>query len=172
MADPFGISFAPTDQNAQVRGDGQRGTSPVQTAIQTLSLRVPHIAGAGAIAPQPLLESGGSAGLGGSMNPNAASILELLKRLFGGSGAPVNGVPGQEPRSPNVYGDPGGGQSGIPGGPEQRTHPIPFPGGLPNPNIIPGNIGGNQNPFPDPETFAPSPQSPLMGGPPQRNKQY
>lgn len=89
MADPFGLSFSPAAQNGPNGQpvNGQR-PSPIQSAIQTLSLRIPSVPGASAFTAAPLLTSPGGAALGG--NPNSAAVLEQLRRmLFGGGPAPT-----------------------------------------------------------------------------------
>jgi hypothetical protein len=111
MPDTLGISFSPANQPG-TQGSGSR-PSPVQQAIQTLSLRIPPHAGASAFTPQALLESPGGSALGGT--PDA--ILELLKKILfgpqppgapGQPGAAIVGVPSQLP--------PGSGAGGtIPG---------------------------------------------------------
>jgi hypothetical protein len=92
VADSLGLSFLPGGDGTQ-DPNGQsaniRRPSPVQTAIQTLALRLPRTVGASAGAPQALLQGAGGAGLG---NPNAALMLEQLRRrLFpDNSGVPSN----------------------------------------------------------------------------------
>lgn len=124
--DPMGISFSPSGDPSQQQ-NGQKPT-PVQQAIQTLSLRIPRTVGAASGAPQQLLQGQGGAGLGG--NPNAAMTLEaLIRRLFGGgAGLPMpGGPPGGDPG-----GDPGGG--GVPSpivgfpAPPRAPEPTPTPG--------------------------------------------
>lgn len=180
-SDTFGISFAPTDQNAIAGRPGggaagagnNSGPTPVQSAIQTLSLRIPHVAGAQALAPQPLLDSPGSAALGG--NPNSASILEMLRRLF--APAPgTSGVPGAEPQSPTVYGHPTTPTFGMPSDvsapaprsvppphfiPTDNSPPMPAPNDLTRPSIVTSN----------PPVAPPAPNPFGFGGGAQRNKQ-
>lgn len=132
MPDPFGLSFMPGgQQDASGNPSGQR-PSPVQQAIQTLSLRIPRTVGAASGAPQSLLEGAGGAGLGG--NPNAAAILEAIRRrLFGPTaGAPTAPPPPGAPPTTlgpafTAPGSPGGGPSG-PGVPEpEPAREIPKP---------------------------------------------
>src|SRR6185436_9932222 len=78
--------------------------SPVQQAIQTLSLRIPRTVGAASGAPHALLTSGGGSRLGG--NPNAASIPAQLRRLVMGGGANLGG--------PSASPAPGMGMPGAP----------------------------------------------------------
>lgn len=114
MADPIGVSFSPAGGGPGQQQNGQRPT-PVQQAIQTLSLRIPQHAGAGAFTPQPLLDSPGGSGFG---NPDAANVLEMIKRLLFGN------RPGQNGTGPSMPRD--GGEGGQPGG----TMPGPAPGGF------------------------------------------
>lgn len=125
--DPMGISFSPAPDNQQQQ-NGQRPT-PVQQAIQTLSLRIPRTVGAASGAPSELLNGQGGAGLGGG-NPNSAFLLEqLIRKLFGGG-----------PGLPMPGGGPGGGPPG--GG---------APGGAPTPNVgFPYPVKPGPGPTPDP----------------------
>ena len=84
--DSLGLSFMPGgQQDASGSPNGQRPT-PVQSAIQTLSLRIPKTVGAASGAPEALLTSPGGSALG---NPNSAALLEQLRRwLFGGGANP------------------------------------------------------------------------------------
>jgi len=165
MADsPFGLSFspgAPTGPNGQP-ANGQR-PSPIQQAIQTLSLRIPRVAGASAFTAQPLLDSPGGLGLGG--NPNSAAMLEQLRRmLFGGAdqnGAGVTGFnPAPSDNGPSngpdlaaifsqIFGQPAGlprdnspltdSGSGAPLGESGSGAPLPAQSpSFPLPNFVPG----------------------------------
>ena len=69
-----GISFQPGNQQ------GRSALNPVQQAVQLLSLRLPTVVGARALAPQALLTAPGGQALGGSGSPDAT--LELLRRLM------------------------------------------------------------------------------------------
>src|SRR3954468_22422387 len=93
MADNFGLSFAPLGQSASgasgsPAGPGGTGGSvnPLQDAIRVLSLRIPRTVGASPIAPAPLLNAVGSAGVsqpqGTPMQPGM-DLETLLRRLFG-----------------------------------------------------------------------------------------
>ena len=82
----FGVNFQPGFGNG---GDQQRearpsGGSGVQEAIKILSLRLPKVVGAQAIAPMPLLTSQGSGG-----NPRVDSVVnQVLSRVMPGQQAP------------------------------------------------------------------------------------
>lgn len=140
MPNDFGVSFVPGQQPNPNGPPGQfgqgAGTSPIQQAIQLLSLRLPRIAGANAIAPSPLMNAPGAmgqpgAGLNGAVGNNG--LLELLLHLAGlGAGGASNGA-----------------GSGLPGGP-------------PLPRIIPGQLPGGTQPGPGTPTF---PGQPPTGSP-------
>lgn len=148
MADPFGISFSPSDQNGpNGQVNGQR-PNPVQQAIQTLSLRIPRVAGASAFTAQPLLNSPGGGALGG--DPNSASILEQLRRMLFGTpaGAPSAGGAGGLDAGANPLGSLAGLFGGIPdttaSAPQQAADRNPS--GIPDPhfdpNALPRDPGG------------------------------
>ena len=123
MLDQLGLSFLPTG-NASARG-GEAGPAGgrLEDVLRILSLRMPKFAGAGAIAPDALLNSPGGAGLpsggGTGGDPLADAIARtVLGNLPGGGTTP--GAPGAA--------DPTG--SFGPG--------MPPPGGTqPKPRIIP-----------------------------------
>lgn len=139
MPDPLGISFMPGAQGDQGNNPQQ---TPVQQAIQTLSLRIPRVVGAGSLAPGQLLNAPGGAGLGG--NPNSAALLEQIRRmLFGGGSVPG---PGQfHPALPHLPGEPGGTPRVIPGEPPNAPREVAGP--------------------PTPEVPAPVPAPPPVAGP-------
>jgi hypothetical protein len=183
MADPFGVSFSPTGQNGpngQPQAPGSR-PSPIQQAIQTLSLRIPRVAGASAFTAQPLLTSAGGSGLG---DPNSAAVLEQLRRMLFGSPAgmsqgptapsPMGGQSGQDPFAAlaQALGISQGSQmpqqptsgSGAPLDNQSGTgSPLPAdPGGVPLPNFV---AGKNEKPItlqdqPLANTTAPEPRGP------------
>lgn len=87
---PIGISFMPSADNQQ---NGPRqgslegpGNTDLAQAFKILSLHLPRVLGAQAIAPKKLLESQGSAGIanpsGGS--PSSAIFEALLRAMSGG----------------------------------------------------------------------------------------
>lgn len=151
----MGVSFVPSGQgdpmNRQQQGQAP-GAPPLQQAIQMLSLRLPRVVGANALAPGQLLNAPG--GMGGSGNP----LLEALLRLAGmggGQGQPGMGAQGlpsfsgstlprfgagdeQQRPAPSVQPPPQpgasqpwqGGPSGQMPGPGQPTFPG-APGGSP-----------------------------------------
>jgi hypothetical protein len=134
MAFDFGLSFQPgADQgNGTNQNEPQGpGPTPVQSAVKLLSLRLPSVVGAQAISPQALLQSPGSAGLGGGqMTPDA--FLALLKKLMGQSGAQV----------PQLSSDGLSNQSGAPRMPTFQPSPSQQAPAfeVKPPNIIPPHI--------------------------------
>lgn len=147
MANDFGLSFVPTDQGTQQPGRPGGlpggGVPPIQQAIQMLSLRLPHVLGAQAVAPGPLLTSAG----GGGMNVGAGggSLEAILRMLFGlhqtgafGTPASPSTRPGATPMPPLPRVTPGimgpdlsayGQRPGVP--------PLPNAGGWPGGQIPP-----------------------------------
>lgn len=117
MADPFGISFAPTSDGAQPNGGAR--PSPIQQAIQTLSFKIPRVAGASAFTAQPLLTAQGGDALGG--NPNSAALLEQIRRM--------------------LFGQQGGQQQG--GGADQGGTNFSQMFGMPDTTLTGGPSGGN-----------------------------
>lgn len=79
MAQDFGVSFVPSEQNMAQRPGGSRAAvSPTQQAIRLLSLRLPKVLGGSPIAPAPLLQSQGGAGM-----PSPTSVAQqVLKRVL------------------------------------------------------------------------------------------
>lgn len=150
--DPLGISFAPDSGSQQ---NSQKPT-PVQQAIQTLSLRIPRVVGAGSLAPQGLLTAPGGGGLSG--NPNAAAFLEeLRRRLFGGGGQfPTASPPITAPSGPKTV-DPGSSQPQ----PGSGQPAMPFPA----PTVTPGDDGPKvvDEPPAAPTAAPPLPQPPGLG---------
>jgi hypothetical protein len=122
----MGVSFVPGAQGpGSPQGGGPAGAapaSPLQSAIQMLSLRLPRVAGPGAIAPGQLMNGPGGAGL----PQGQMSLDQLLAHLFGPAGGPMGAPAGPGMAAPT--GAPGPhvipGQGGMPGGPT----PAPMPG--------------------------------------------
>lgn len=168
MADQFGMSFSPSQPGPGQAQNGQR-PSPIQQAIQTLSLRIPQRAGASAFTPQTLLDSPGGGGLGG--DANSAAILEAIKRMLFGGGSqhfnergPQMGGGGQGAPAPGGGFDPGvGGGFGppeagtTPGGPWMPPHFAPIEG-------APADGGATGGGFGPPEASGGGSGGP--GGPP------
>lgn len=141
----IGQSFAPLGGDPMMRPGGQGGQgSGAQQAIQVLNYRMPRVAGAGAPAPQALLEGAGSAGLPqqNAMNPTIAAILQAV----------LGHMQPQQQQAPSAP----GGQA-------------PPPAQMPNPRInfqpLPGGTAG-PNPQQPPQRPGPPVQRPGFGGRP------
>lgn len=153
--DTFGLNFAPLDQNKPNMAQPGTGSpagggsnTPIQDAIQTLSLRIPHVVGAGALAPDALLNSpGGSAIPGGT----GLTLEALLRRLFaqpgGLQGVPTGGPVASMPMSPMP------GLGGAPLGTTPSAPPLPRIGVGTD---VPG-LGA-----PPPAPAPPAPAAPLL----------
>jgi hypothetical protein len=145
MPNNYGLSFQPgTDQgNGQGNGQQDPNASPIQSAVKLLSLRLPSVVGAQAISPQALLQSPGSAGLGGgNMTPEA--MLALLKKLMQQSGGQMPPQAQQQPSfsSPgSAAGSPSMNRGGTPSG------FTPAPSAPPPPRVTPGD--GREEVTPD-----------------------
>src|SRR6185503_7874749 len=143
----------PTEQG-NTDPNGQKPT-PIQQAIQTLSLRIPRTVGAGSPIPGQLLNAPGGSALGG--NPNAAALLEQIRRmLFGGGGANFGHPGGPVPTGGGV---PPGGMPGAP-----RVTPgsgdVPMPPAPPSPI---GETGHSKEREPDPIAPPTAPAAPTGG---------
>jgi hypothetical protein len=111
MADTFGLSFAPLPNGPdqpQTPSQGAYGgsVSPVQQAIQILSLRRPRTWGAGAPAPPALLSgTGGSQGV-----PDLPALLRTLMQHLQGPGVGPGSMNGPTSGGPlaGVFGTPAG----------------------------------------------------------------
>lgn len=161
MADTFGITFSPT--SAQQQDDELRQGSPLQQAIQFLSLRMPRILGSRPIAPELLLHSQGG---GGGMQPNAV-VQSILAQILGRAG--MGGMGAMGGGAPNAAMMGGGARNAIMGA-VQGFAPS---GQAPTPRVIPGiqgdpGAGGMPAP-PTPPPSAPSAWDhiPMPGAGPQ-----
>lgn len=151
MPEPLGLSFSPfnTAQPQNVQGAGQPGAAPsAQDAIRVLSLRLPRVVGAGALAPGPLLNAPGGAAFGGS----GFNLEQLLQLLFGQRPGQMGIEPGtmrQPMTSPmgSLFGGAMMPQPGLPmPGPDRGKAPAPYvqpgQGELPIANPLPGGTAG------------------------------
>ena len=80
MAFPYGFSFLPNGDGEYRRP--QSGGSPLQQAIQVLSLRVPRVVGSTPLAPLSLLTSQGGAGM-------PEGLLRRMEQSLPGANAPT-----------------------------------------------------------------------------------
>jgi hypothetical protein len=131
MAD-YGVSFAPTRDNAMM-GPRNAQLTGVPEATQVISLRLPRVVGARAIAPGALLNAAG----GGGSDLLGSALLQTLLRTLGG----VPGMPGSLP----------GGTAGP--NPSEEKAPNPFPG--PPKEWTPTEPGSPVDPSPAPSTPKP-----------------
>lgn len=159
---PLGITFMPSADAAaagprQASIEGGPGGSDLAAAFKILSLHLPRVLGASAIAPKRLLTSPGSAGVqGGGSNPYSAVFQSLLQSM-------------NNPSLSSIYGgsldDSGSIGLGSLGGLSADSG-----GSAPPPKINFGDIFGA--PVPD----EPAAASPFVGGQmsssPRENKQY
>lgn len=133
----LGTSFQPgVDSGASgPNGERQHGprATPIQSAIKLLSLRLPSVVGAQAISPQALLQSPGSAGLGGPGGMSGGALIEWLRKQLAGAAPPD--LPGsRSPGSMPSFGGPGA-PSERQGGGGPAPQPVP---NIPPPVIRPG----------------------------------
>jgi hypothetical protein len=119
----IGVNFQPGSGSG---GGGSRPTgnpNGVQEAIKVLSLRLPKVVGAQGIAPAPLLQSGGSNGMGSRVDSVVNSI---LGRMFPTGQQPPSNMPSfgtappmsSAPNMPNF-----GGMSQPQGGADYTVNP-------------------------------------------------
>jgi hypothetical protein len=133
----IGVSFLPGQQQGQA-GAGTGTADPqeaVSQAIKILSLRLPRVVGANAIAPQALLTAPGAAGVNsGGMNIDrlVQMILQGLVPGGGGSQAPgagpsVPGAAGISPTLAQIFAQtrPSGAMTGAQTGPPSTGVPAP-----------------------------------------------
>jgi hypothetical protein len=143
----LGVSFAPTQDNAEDSRDAAR-TEGLPAAIQMLSLRLPRILGARAPVASALAHAPGFGGMGSADQ----QIFQVLQRLLGGGG------------------DQFGADTMAPGG-WRGSGP-----GIPNPAPHSGPVGPHQPPetqppapapkvsfIPNPEPFRPNPGLSMPG---------
>jgi len=95
----LGLTFSPTATTDPTKAQ-RDPNAPVQEAIRTLSLRIPKVLGARGMAPAPLLNGPGAAGV---MNPQGMDLERLLRMLFGQmtGQTPAQSAPGTAPLSPS-----------------------------------------------------------------------
>lgn len=121
MADSFGASFAPTEEQAR-RGPLQGQLNGIPAALQILAMRLPKFIGARGFAPDELFRARGAQGI----DPVASAVLATMARAMAHSNI---GLPGGT-AGPNVP-TPGGPVIDNPPGPEQLPRPPKTPRILP-----------------------------------------
>lgn len=90
MPEGFGVSFAPTAENA-MDANRQGSLEGLPAAIKILSLQMPRFLGAKGLAPDDLLNGQGA----GGMDPFASSVMQtLMSTLMGGSAPSTQIIPG------------------------------------------------------------------------------
>lgn len=159
MADQIGVSFIPSADNQQAPDGPPQGqlSGDLAAAFKILSLRLPQVMGAHALAPNALLQSPGALGVPGALkapggfNPYAALFETLLKHGLG------VGQPTGQPTS-NTMPLPGGAPQAMPmpsAPPPMSSVPPPPapPQAMPAPRVIPGGddtraMPGPTNPTP------------------------
>jgi hypothetical protein len=149
-----GVNFQPgsmeSERNRQI---ASRGSSEgVQEAIKVLSLRLPKVVGAQAVAPNALLRGQGAQG-----NPQIDSMVErVLAKMFPSQGAPQPSAPSAAPMA-----DTSGPQFGgnIQGGMQPRRE---SGADMPTPNFWAPRI------IADGPSVERPPEAPLTGGYDQR----
>lgn len=163
----FGLSFAPGQAGpTRERGINGGAPSPIQQAIQLLSLRLPRVMGAQALAPGPLMQAPGAGAMGGG-----GSVDALLRLLFGMGGPDGLAAGGLMPRPAPP------GMAGFQAPPMRPSAPSPRIGaGIRGP-VIPGQRPGvpplpNAGGWPEPgaapmlptPTYTPAPGRPSGWG--------
>lgn len=167
MAILGGVSFQPgaNGDNGQQSGQSRPAGHGVQEAIKILSLRLPRVVGAHALAPMPLLTSQGSGG-----DRRVDSIVQRVMQMFPTNTAPsVPVLPaGSNERSgtmpteiaPVRY-EPGPDFWGASRNPSGDRHvPAPYPRPRTPPRFVPAEQGDDpifETPLPAPR----QPSSPL-----------
>lgn len=133
MANPIGISFLPSTEN-QAQGPRRQGLEggggDLSEAWKILSLQLPRVLGARALAPKRLLTSQGSAGMPG--NPSSAAFMAMIQAMLGGQPSALS----TPERGPSALGSGPGGYGDFsrnePRAPMPRT-PQMMSGGVPAP---------------------------------------
>lgn len=103
-SNPIGITFLPSEEN-QSLGPKRGGLeSDLGQAFKILSLRLPRVQGARAIAPPNLLNGPGSSGM---QNPQAAAFEQMIRAMLGQGGptssaGPFDRAPMGAPPVPNI----------------------------------------------------------------------
>jgi len=128
-----GVSFQPGQNDPTKIGQKPSAERGVQEAIKILSLRLPKVVGARALAPSALLNAQGSGG-----NPRVDSVVNTVLQRFLPGGAGAGQAPPAAPMIP--AGAPTGGGF-TPGAQPPPNMPLSdfFPTGNAAPRITPGD---------------------------------
>lgn len=155
MADNYGVSFAPTNENSQ-QGPMNGQIDGLPAAIKILALRFPKFFGASSPAPQELQQAPGAQGI----DPIASAVLASMAKALGSHSM---GLPGASMGLPGGTAGPNPPGSQMPGRPPRDPGPGPLPQDGEKPHIVfePGT-GGAQRP---PRPFGGFPPPPKRGGP-------
>jgi hypothetical protein len=149
---PLGHPFAPTMGAADdPQAARLRKRTPVQQALQTLSLRLPRVIGAEGIVPQALMGRGG--GAGGQTDQSFSQMSDLIKAMTGGS------EPAPAYEAPRFS---GGGPTQEPTYGGEPSYEVPEPG---EPGYVPPGGGMYQAPTPAPAPQLPPPPTFTMAQP-------
>lgn len=146
-----GVSFQPGSQQDATQRPGSSPSQGVQEAIKVLSLRMPKVVGARAMAPGQLLNAQGSGG-----NPLIDSVVnQVLARYFPTDAPPMT-------QAPSLGGAP---VLGPRPGESSTMPPSPMPSRMPR--ITPIETGQSPTISP-PGVYAPPPAPNAPTGPPVR----
>lgn len=134
---PLGITFMPSADAAaagprQASIEGGPGGSDLAAAFKILSLHLPRVLGASAIAPKRLLTSQGSAGVQGGSNTYSAVFQSLLQSMNAGA---VPGGAGMPAGLSSLFGESGAADGSVFG--DQ------LPGATPAPKFVVGDTAGH-----------------------------
>ena len=126
----YGLSFMPGGDNAGGNANRQdeARVTPAQEAIKLLSLRLPSVVGARALAPNTLMQSPGGAGLAGPGGMSVDAMIEWLRRQMQQSQAQT------PPQAAPMFQPPSAGGSPSPWQPRQD--------GTPRARVAAGQAGG------------------------------
>ncbi len=134
----IGVSFVPSTPNQTGTSGSNAAVTPLQQAIQFLSLRLPKILGQGAIAPAATMTAAGGAGLPADAGGVEAFLRNLIQQA-GQSGRPGSTAPTMAAALPSNYAPTTPAVPGAtPTAPTPAIPPPEPPPSIPAPRIIPG----------------------------------
>ena len=116
----YGLSFMPGGDNAGGNANRQdeARVTPAQEAIKLLSLRLPSVVGARALAPNTLMQSPGGAGLAGPGGMSVDAMIEWLRKQMQQSQAST------PPQAATLFQPPSAGGAPSPSQPRQDGTPV------------------------------------------------